>query len=372
MPLSCGIVGLPNSGKSTLFNALTAAGAQVAGYPFCTVDRNIGTTLVPDERLELVRRFAGSSEMTPTSIEIVDIAGLVQGASRGEGLGNKFLGHIREVDAILHVVRCFANPHAPHYLGRPDALRDIDVVATELVLADLATVQRRRERILTAARTGDTTARAEFNCLEALLAALDDGVELRLADLPDQAPSVAAELNLLTAKPNVYVANVADPGPGVADEAAEAAEAAAQIEIVRRRASERGDGFIAIYARALADLGALGEDAAMLAAAMDISMEPLQEMVRAAYQALDLITFFTANRSEARAWTLRRGNDAVAAAGKVHTDFARGFIAVEVIAENTYRTSPNHTHAQRAGQVRLEGREYVVRDGDLLEIRFNV
>jgi hypothetical protein len=372
MPLSCGIVGLPNSGKSTLFNCLTAGGAQVAGYPFCTVDRNIGTTMVPDQRLEQVQRFAGSATAIPTSIEIVDIAGLVRGASKGEGLGNKFLGHIRDVDAILHVVRCFENPGAPHYLGDLDPVRDIDVIVTELILADLATVERKRERIFTAARSGDVTARAEMSCLDALAAALDHGMEVRLASLPEQVLAEAAELNLLTGKPVVLVANTPDPdgvdadGLGADDAAAAAAARVAEL------APERDAKHVAVYARALADLAELGGDAEALAADFGISQEPLHQLVREAYAALDLITFFTANRNEARAWTLRRGSDAVAAAGKVHTDFARGFISAEVIGPETYRTTAGRAQAQRAGATRLEGRSYIVRDGDLLEFRFNV
>ncbi len=368
MPLSCGVVGLPNAGKSTLFNALTQAGAQVAGYPFCTVDRNVGTTLVPDERLADVKRFAGSAAETPTSIEVVDIAGLVRGASRGEGLGNRFLGHIREVDAILHVVRCYDNPSAPHFLGDIDPVRDVGIVAAELMLADLATVERRRDRVRTPARTGDTQAKAALAALDALTALLDRGVETRHGGLPAETMELARSLSLLTAKPSVLVANVPDPGASGDG----GAEAARWRQSLRELAASQGDGYAEIYARALADLGELGPDRDAMAAEFGVSLSPLANLITEAYRALDLITFFTANRSEARAWTLRRGSDAVTAAGKVHTDFARGFIAAEVLPAGAYRAYADRNEAHRAGAMRLEGRDYVVRDGDLLEFRFSV
>ncbi len=368
MPLSCGVVGLPNAGKSTLFNALTQAGAQVAGYPFCTVDRNVGTTLVPDSRLDQVRRFAGSAVATPTAIEIVDIAGLVKGASRGEGLGNKFLGHIREVDAILHVVRCYDNPLAPHFLGNIDPVRDAGIVATELMLADLATVERRRERIRTPARTGDPIARNEMAALDTIADLLNRGVEMRHADLPAPLEELAQGLNLLTAKPAVLVANVPDPGAAGDGDAG----THGWREALRAYAAAHGDGYAEIYARALADLGELGDDRQELAEEFGVSLEPLYNLIVEAYRALDLVTFFTANKNEARAWTLRRGSDAVRAAGKVHSDFARGFIAAEVIAPDVYGTHADRNEAQKAGAVRLEGRDYVVRDGDLAEFRFSV
>lgn len=374
MPLACGIVGLPNSGKSTLFNALTRAGAAVAGYPFCTVDRNLGRVDVPDARLAVVQQFAGSAQATPTAIDVVDIAGLVRGASRGEGLGNKFLGHIRDVDAILHVVRCFTNDAAPHYLGDVDPRRDVAVIITELLLADMATIERRKERIFTAARTGDPAARSELQHLEMLTAALDRGEEIRHVDLPQRATELAGELNLLTLKPQVLVANIPDPaGASGGDADGHAADTmpwpAAGLE---RLAAERGDGFAMVYARALADLADMGDDADAIAAELGISAKPLTELVQAAYRILRLLTFFTANRNEARAWTLRDGDDAISAAGRVHSDFARGFIAAEVIPAEAYQNCANRAEAQRLGLLRLEGRSYQVRDGDLLEFRVNL
>jgi GTP-binding protein YchF len=372
MPLSCGVVGMPNAGKSTLYNALTAAGAEVAGYPFCTVDRNIGTTLVPDERLQAVARYAASAKQTPASLQVVDIAGLVRGASRGEGLGNKFLGHIREVDCILHVVRCYDNPTAPHILGTIDPVRDAGVVSAELMLADLTAIERRREKIRTPAKVGEVAARAEMAAADELAAALDAGTEVRLARLTPPAMALAAELNLLTAKPVVYVANVPDPGEGSGGDAPGQGPSGWAGALRELAARERAQ-YVAAYARALMDLGAFEPaERAQVAADFGVSLEPLGALISAAYQALDLITFFTANRSEARAWPLRRGSDSVGAAGKVHTDFARGFIAVEVLAPDAYRLCANRAEAQRTGVLRLEGREYVVRDGDLCEFRFSV
>lgn len=368
MPLSCGVVGLPNAGKSTLFNALTQAGAQVAGYPFCTVDRNIGTTLVPDSRLDDVKRFAGSATATPTKIEVVDIAGLVRGASRGEGLGNKFLGHIREVDAILHVVRCYDNPMAPHFLGDIDPVRDVGIVTAELMLADLATIERRKERIHTPARTGDSAARAEMAALDTITALLDRGVEVRRGNLPTHLLEMSVSLNLLTAKPAVLVANIPDPGTGWSDDP-QANQWRHSLQVF---AAAQGDGYTEIYARALADLSELGDDRETLATEFGVSLAPLHSLISEAYRALDMVTFFTANKNEARAWTLRRGYDALSAAGKVHSDFARGFIAAEVMSAEAYAAYADRNDALKAGAMRLEGREYAVRDGDLIEFRFSV
>lgn len=366
MGFSCGIVGLPNAGKSTVFNAITRGGAEVAGYPFSTVDRNVGTTLVSDDRLERAAAFAGSAKVTPTTLEVVDIAGLVKGASRGEGLGNKFLGHIRDVDAILHVVRCFHNPASPHILGEPDPVRDVGVVATELGLADLATIERRRERILPPARAADVAARRELAVLDQFTAVIDAGGQLRLAGLPDHAAGVAAEMRLLTAKPVVYVGNVPDP-----DQVGRHSDA--WRHALRGLAEEEGAGYVEVSSRVLADLGDLDEtDRRAMAEALGISVNQPMALIAAAYTALRLITFFTANRHEARAWTLQRGSTAVEAAGKVHSDFARGFIAAEVLSAETLAARVTPAEAARRGLVRLEGRGYEVRDGDLIRFRFNV
>lgn len=366
MPLSCGVVGLPNVGKSTLFNALTAAGAEVAGYPFCTVDRNVGTVLLPDPRLEQVAVVTGSAKTTPTSLELVDIAGLVRGASRGEGLGNRFLGHIREVDCLLHVVRCYDNATAPHVLAHADPIRDVEVVAAELILADLATIDRRRDKLRTPAKVGDPAARAEMAAADELTALLDQGTEARHGALGPPALALAYELNLLTVKPAVLVANV--PDPDAPDDESKAWQAK-----LASYAASRGDGFAAIYARALMDLAEFGADERTeVAAEFGVSLRPLDDLVLAAYSALDLITFFTANRNEARAWTLRRGSDAVSAASKVHSDFARGFISVEVLGPDVYGAGHNRAQAAKLGLLRLEGRDYQVRDGDLCEFRYSV
>jgi len=363
---SCGIVGLPNAGKSTLFNALTRAHAEVAGYPFTTLERNVGITMLPDPRLLMARRFGGSARATPTSIRVVDIAGLVRGASRGEGLGNKFLGHIRDVDGILHVVRCFDHPAAPHILGHADPTRDVSIVETELILADLAALDRRRAKITAQARAGEPLARRELGTLDELGAALDRGQPARAAGLPEPVCGLARELNLLTVKPVVYVANVPDP------DQADSRSGSWLAELQELGASQRSP-VVPVQARVLADLGEMEEaDRAELAGALGASEDQLKELIQAAYRALDLITFFTANKNEARAWTLGQGSTAMAAAGKVHTDFARGFIAAEVLAQEDLEAGLTPADAQRLGRVRLEGREYVVRDGDLLEFRFSI
>lgn len=366
MSFACGVVGLPNAGKSTVFCALTRTRVEIAGYPFTTVDRNVGTTAVPDRRLEMARRYASSARSVPTSIRVVDIAGLVRGASRGEGLGNRFLGHIRDVDGIIHVVRCFDHPSAPHLLGAPNPVRDVGVVATELLLADLEAVARRGAKLATKARVGEAEARRELTALDEITAALDGGREARLADLSLPARRVASELNLLTLKPVVYLANLPDP-----DQTGAGSDS--WLEALRRLGAAQGSPVVPVQARVLADLGEL--DAAEreeLATALGASEDQLKRLVTAAYEALGLITFFTANRNEARAWTIVRGATAVVAAGKVHTDFARGFIAAEVLAQSELASGLTPADAQRLGRVRLEGRDYVVQDGDLIEFRFNV
>jgi hypothetical protein len=363
---SCGIVGLPNAGKSTLFNALTRAGAEVAGYPFTTVDRNVGTTLLPDVRLEMVARYASSSRIMPTSLQVVDIAGLVKGASKGEGLGNRFLGHIRQVDGIVHVVRCFDHPSAPHVLGTAGPARDVAIVATELMLADMGVLERRGEKAAARARVGEAPARHELEICDELMTVLDQGTEVRLAGLSPEARMLAAELDLLTAKPVVYVANV--PDPDQAD-----ARSAAWLHELQRLGSGQHAPVAVVEARVLADLGEMEEsERQALAEILGTTDDQLKGLIRAAYQALDLVTFFTANRNEARAWTLKRGASAADAAGKVHTDFARGFIAAEVIAASDLVKCANPAEAHRAGLLRLEGRGYCVQDGDLIEFRFNV
>lgn len=366
MSFDCGVVGLPNAGKSTVFNALTRARAEVAGYPFTTVDRNVGTTSVPDARLELARLYASSARAAPTRIRVVDIAGLVRGASRGEGLGNRFLGHIRDVDGIIHVVRCFDHPSAPHVLGAPDPVRDVGVVVTELLLADLAALDRRRAKLAPRARVGDESARRELTAIDEIGAALDGGREASTARLGAEARRVAAELNLLTLKPVVYLAN--GPDPDQSDD-----RSSLWLEELRRLGESRKCPVVPVQARVLADLGELEEEEERsgLADALGASEGQLKGLIAACYKALGLITFFTANRNEARAWTLRQGATAVVAAGKVHTDFARGFIAAEVLAEADLRAGLTPADAQRLGRVRLEGRDYIVRDGDLIQFRFN-
>jgi GTP-binding protein YchF len=361
-----GIVGLPNAGKSTLFNALTSAGAQVANYPFTTIDRNVGVLPVMDERLDFVAKVSHSAKVAPTFVEVVDIAGLVVGASRGEGLGNRFLAHIREVDAILHVVRCFVAESVPHVTGAIDARGDVETVETELLLADLETVLRRIERAARMGKGGDRQQLEDKAFLERLATHLRQGLPARSMDLPPgPEDDIRRELFLLTTKPVLFVANLSESD--VANPPANPHHA----ELVAT-ARARGARVIPICARVEAELAEFtGEDRRAMAAALGAPEGGLEVLVRACYELLSLVTFYTANETEARAWTVTAGTTAARAAGKVHSDMEAGFIRAEVISHADLVRAGALAVAKQKGLMRTEGRDYVVTDGDLLLVRFS-
>jgi len=364
VPLRFGLVGLPNAGKTTLFNALTAAGAPVANYPFTTIDRHVGAAPIPSPGLEAVAKAVKPGRVTFASLEVVDIAGLVAGASRGEGLGNQFLGHIREVDAVLHVLRCFDDPAVSHVAGTVDPARDAAVVDTELGLADLEALRRRRERIAPHLKSGERAYREEAAALDRLAAIVDRGQMLRSAPLGPEERRVAADLALLTAKPVLFVANVADAAPPPQDPHLLAAAAVAR---------SAGAPLVVIAARLEAEILELDPaERAEFATGLGLGERGSDRLLAAARALLGLITFFTANESEARAWIIPRATRAPAAAGRVHSDMERGFIAAEVVAVPDLARAGSIAGARERGWLRLEGRDYEVQDGDLVYFRFNV
>jgi len=358
MGLSVGIVGLPNVGKSTIFNALTAAGAQSANYPFCTIEPNVGIVQVIDSRLDTLAGLAESRQKIYADVKVVDIAGLVRGASKGEGLGNQFLANIRETDAILHVVRCFEDPNVVHVEHTVDPARDIEIIETELLLADLDTLTRRIDRVGKMARVGNKEAQEELDALNRAKDAVDNGTPLRATGFS------SAEMNLLTTKPVLYVANVAESDLGKDSE---------HVRQVRAIAAKKGGEMIVIC-------GELEAQIAQLPAAerheflehMGLKESGLDALVRAAYKLLNLETFFTAGPKEARAWTIHRGETAPQAAGKIHSDFERGFIRAEVMSYADFVAHKGEAGCRSAGVFRVEGKEYEVADGDVLHFRFNV
>ncbi len=364
MAIQCGIVGLPNVGKSTLFNALTQARVAAENYPFCTIDPNVGVVAVPDARLEVLAAIAQPQKIVPTAVEFVDIAGLVAGAASGEGLGNQFLAHIREVDAIAHVVRCFENADVVHVAGRINALADVDVINTELALADLSTVEKALDRAAKSAKSGDKEALQRRELFEQLRALLDQGMPARAARLNAAQWRELRELHLLTAKPVMYVANV--------DEAGLAADNA-QVAALRARAEAEQAVVVGVCASSEAEIAQLDvAERAEFLRALGIEEPGLNRVIRGAYQLLGLSTFFTAGPKEVRAWTVRSGSTAPQAAGVIHTDFERGFIRAEVISYDDYIKHRGESGARDAGRLRLEGKDYVVQEGDVMHFRFNV
>ena len=364
--MKLGIVGLPNVGKSTLFNCLTKAGAASANYPFCTIEPNVGIVAVPDERLTALTKMYNSAKTTPATIEFVDIAGLVRGASKGEGLGNQFLSHIREVDAIVHVVRCFEDDDIIHVDGSVDPMRDIDTINLELIFADLETLERRYAKTAKAAKT-DKSMAAELEVIEKVRKVLEDGQRAKILKLDEEEQAILDSFQLLTAKPVIYAANVTE------EELADDGASNPQVAKVREYAAEHDEQVFVVCAKIEEEIAMLDEDEKqMFLEELGLSHSGLDRLIAASYDLLGLISYLTAGPTESRAWTIRKGTLAPQAAGKIHSDFERGFIRAEVVSYQDLMDCGSYAAAREKGLVRSEGKEYEMKDGDVVLFRFNV
>lgn len=365
MGLKCGIVGLPNVGKSTLFNALSSAKAEAANFPFCTIEPNVGVVTVPDERLDILKGLVNPQKVLPTVIEFVDIAGLVKGASKGEGLGNKFLANIREVDAIIHVIRCFKDDNVVHVAGTVDPVFDKDIIDTELQLKDLESIEKKILRLSKIAKSGDAKAKKEHAALERFKAEMETGKNARSIEADDDELAAVKDLSLLTIKPVIYVANVEEASIHTGNE---------HVEALKASIAGEGAEIVIISASIESQIAELDDpdEKAMFLEEYGLKESGLNKLIKASYSLLNLITYFTAGEKEVRAWTITKGWKAPQAAGVIHTDFEKGFIRAEVIKLTDYQQFKTEVAVKEAGKMAVEGKEYIVKDGDIMHFRFNV